>query len=139
MTNSALFENVNERIEYDVPGLADPIGHFSHAVSQGGFLYISGLVATDAQGALVGLGNITEQAEQVYRNIKATLNHVGLDYGDLLKITTYLTSIDDRQKVDQVRRAAFGKTRPASTLIGVNELAHPNILIEIEAIAALRR
>jgi 2-iminobutanoate/2-iminopropanoate deaminase len=129
----------NDRIEYRIPGLADPIGHFSNAVSSAGVLYISGLVAVDERGAIVGPGDVTVQAQQVYKNMKLVLEHVGLEYGDLLKMTTYLTSIGDRSKVDEVRRAAFGATKPASTLIGVRELAHPNILIEVEAIAAHRK
>jgi 2-iminobutanoate/2-iminopropanoate deaminase len=128
-----------ERIEHRIPGLADPIGHFSNAVSCNGTLYISGLVGSDERGAIVGPDDITQQARQVYKNIKTALAHVGLDYSDLLKITTYLVSVADRGKVDEVRRAAFGETKPASTLIGIRELAHPDILIEVEAIATFRK
>ncbi len=136
MTSSQ--NQTSDRIEHSVPAISEPIGHFSTAVSYGGLLYVSGLVSTDERGNIVGGNDITAQAQQVYKNIKIVLKQVGLDYGDLLKITTFLTSIDDREKVNQVRRSAFGPTKPASTLIGIRELAHPDLKIEVEAIAALR-
>lgn len=128
----------NDRIEHTVPDVTEPVGHYSTSVSYGGLLYISGVVGMDKDGAIVGRDDITKQAEQVYKNIKTILNHAGLGYEDLLKITTYLTSISERSKVDLVRRAAFGSTKPASTLIGINELADPDLKIEVEAVAALR-
>lgn len=126
------------RTEHRIPGLCAPVGHFSDAVSCGGMLFISGLVAVNLEGELVGGDDITRQAEQVYDNIGIALRHAGLDFSDLVKITTYLTSIDDRGAVDLVRRARFGAAKPASTLVEVSALAFPGLKIEVEAIAALR-
>jgi enamine deaminase RidA (YjgF/YER057c/UK114 family) len=126
-----------ERIEHRVDGLFPPPGHFSDAVSFGGMLFISGVVPIDKDGHLVGKGNISQQAEQVFANIGTVLSSVGAGFGSLLKITIFLTSVADRQAVDQVRRRMFGESRPGSTLIGVNELALPDIHIEVEAIAAM--
>lgn len=126
------------RTEHRIPGLCAPVGHFSDAVSYGGLLFISGLIAVNVDGELVGGDDITRQAEQVYDNIEIALSHAGLDFADLVKITTYLTSIGDRGRVDLVRRAKFGATKPASTLVEVSALAFPGLKIEVEAIAALR-
>jgi 2-iminobutanoate/2-iminopropanoate deaminase len=56
-----------------------------------------------------------------------------------LRVTVYLTDVNDRTKINPVRQEFFGSTRPASTLIGVNELAIPGMKVEIEAIAGLPR
>lgn len=126
------------RTEHRIPTLCAPVGHFSDAVSYGGLLFISGLVAVNVEGELVGADNVTVQAEQVYDNIKLALDHAGLQFSDILKITTFLTSIDDRGAVDLVRRAKFGAAKPASTLVEVSALAFPGLKIEVEAIAAMR-
>ena len=127
----------SKRIEHRVDRLSPPPGHFSDAVSFGGMLFISGVVAIDADGHLVGRDDVSQQAEQVFANIGTVLSSVGAGYDNLLKVTVFLTSVDDRQVVDQIRRRMFGESRPASTLIGVKELALPDIRIEVEAIAAM--
>ena len=72
------------------------------------------------------------------RNIDDTLKHVGSSFADVLKVTVFLTSIGDRAKVDAVRRAVFGLTRPAATLVEIAALVVPGAKIEIEVTAILR-
>jgi reactive intermediate/imine deaminase len=131
--------DIEKRIEHRFDALGKPTAHYSDAVSFGGILYLAGLLPLDQNGSLVGADDITAQAEQVFRNIRAGLEQVGCSFDDVLKITVYLTSVQDRGKVDAVRRASFGTTKPASTLVEISALAVPGAKIEIEAIAALRK
>lgn len=124
------------RIEHRIEALSKPTAHYAEAVSYGGLYYLAGVFPIDQNGALAG-EDITAQAEQVFHNIGATLHHVGCDFSSVLKMTVFLTSIADRAKVDAVRRAVFGETRPAATLVEISALAVPGAKIEIEVTAAL--
>ena len=126
------------RIEHRIEALSKPTAHYAEAVSYGGLYYVAGVLPLDNTGALVGADDITAQAEQVFRNIEATLEHAGCGFADVLKMTVFLTSIGDRAKVDAVRRAVFGQTKAAATLVEITGLAVPGAKIEIEATAALR-
>ena len=130
---------MGERREFRVEGLAPPISHYCDAVRFGDVLYISGVPPTDAAGKLVGGEDVAEQARQVFRNMKLVLDAAGASFADILKVTVYLLDVDDRAKINPVRKEFFGAARPASTLIGVKELAIPGMKVEIEAVAALRR
>jgi reactive intermediate/imine deaminase len=127
------------RTEYCIDGLSKPTAHYSQAVSHGGLYYVSGVLPIDRNGALSGGDDITAQAEQVFSNVGATLEQVGCTFADLLKITIFLTSVQDRAKVDAVRRAVLGHAKPASTLVEISALAVEGAKIEIEATAALPR
>ena len=65
------------------------------------------------------------------------MDAVGSDFSDILKVTVFLTDISDRAKINPVRQEFFGSSRPASTLVGVSELALPGMKIEIEAVVGL--
>ena len=67
------------------------------------------------------------------------LDAAGAGFGDILKVTVYLTEVADRAAINPVRQEFFGASRPASTLIGVAALAVPGMKVEIEAVAGLRR
>jgi enamine deaminase RidA (YjgF/YER057c/UK114 family) len=71
--------------------------------------------------------------------MKKVLDAAGASFGDILKVTVYLTDVRDRAAINPVRQEFFGAARPASTLIGVAALAVPGMKIEIEAVAGLRR
>jgi 2-iminobutanoate/2-iminopropanoate deaminase len=126
------------RIEHRIEALSKPSAHYSEAVSYGGLYYVAGVLPLDEEGALFGADDITAQAEQVFRNIEATLKHAGCGFADVLKMTVFLTSIGDRAKVDAVRKAVFGATKPAATLVEITALAVPGAMIEIEVTSALR-
>ena len=126
------------RVEHRISELSPPTAHYSDAVSYGGLIYISGLLPIDGNGSLVGGDDVIAQATQVFRNIRATLDQAGSTIDDILKITVFVTSIQDRGKIDTVRQAALGMIKPASTLIEISALAIPGAKIEIEAVAAHR-
>jgi reactive intermediate/imine deaminase len=126
------------RQEFMVEGLAPPISHYCDAVRFGDLLYISGVPPTDAAGRVVGGDDVAEQARQVFRNMKLVLDAAGAGFADILKVTVYLLDVNDRVKINPVRKEFFGTARPASTLIGVRELAIPGMKVEIEAVVGLR-
>ena len=118
-----------------LPELGEPISHYAHAVRFGDLLFISGCAPVDEALNLVGGDDVVAQTEHVLRQIGRVLEAVGLGPADVLKVTVYLTSIDDRPLVNRARQAFFGQSRPASTLVEVSALAFPGMKVEIEAIA----
>jgi reactive intermediate/imine deaminase len=125
------------RQEYRVPGQAQPISHFTDAVRAGDLLFVSGVVAVDGDGELVGGDDVVEQARQVFRNMGEVLAAAGCGFEDVVKVTVFLTDVDDRPLVNPVRQEAFGESRPASTLVEVSALAVPGARIEVEAVALI--
>jgi reactive intermediate/imine deaminase len=125
------------REEIRVEGLAEPISHFTHAVRAGGFLHVSGIVAVDAEGRLVGDDDVVAQTRQVLKNMRAVLEAGGCSFDDVVKVTVFLTDIDDRPSINPVRQEVFGDTRPASTLVEVPRLAVEGAKVEIECVAVV--
>lgn len=126
---------MNDRKELRVPGQAEPISHYTDAVVAGGLLFASGAVAVDGDGSLVGGGDVVAQARQVFANLGAVLAAGGCTFADVVKVTVFLTDVDDRAAVNAVRQEVFGEARPASTLVEVPRLAVPGALIEVECVA----
>jgi 2-iminobutanoate/2-iminopropanoate deaminase len=125
------------REEYRVEGLNPPISHYTDAVRWRDLLFISGVAPVDENARLVGSEDAAAQARQVFLNMKKILDAAGAGFGDILKVTVYLTDVRDRTKINPVRQEFFGAARPASTLIGVAELALPGMKVEVEAVAGL--
>jgi 2-iminobutanoate/2-iminopropanoate deaminase len=131
-------EELSIRQEFRVEGLAEPLSHYTDAVRYGDLLFVSGVAPLDEKSRLVGNGDVVAQARQVFVNLKKVLGAAGTSFDKVLKVTVYLTDVADRTKINPVRQEFFGSARPASTLIGVNELAIPGMKVEIEAVVALR-
>jgi enamine deaminase RidA (YjgF/YER057c/UK114 family) len=114
---------------------------YSQVVTAAGkrLVFVAGQVALDREGNLVGDGDLSEQVRQASRNIKAALEAVGGRPADIVKITTFVVSHRPEflPIIADARRKELGDLRPASTLIGVQALARPEFLVEIEAIAVL--
>jgi reactive intermediate/imine deaminase len=130
---------MSSRQEYAINGLSKPISHYTDAVRFGDLLFVSGFVAVDEQLNIVGADDVVAQTRQVFKNMKAVLDQVGATFADVLKVTVYLTDIDDRAKINPVRQEVFGEARPASTLIEISKLAVPGAKIEVEAVVGLNR
>ncbi|MGE0801943.1 MAG: RidA family protein [Lautropia sp.] len=126
------------REELRVEGLPEPISHYTDAVRYGNLLFISGASPHDGEGRLVGGDDVAAQTAQVLRNIQSVLAAAGASFADALKVTVYLTDINDRQAVNRVREQVFGSAKPASTLVEVSALALPGMKVEIEMVAGLR-
>ncbi len=125
------------RRELDVDGLPEPISHYADAVVAGDTLYVSGIVAVDADGALVGAGDVVAQARHVLRLLGRVLDAAGATPADVVKVTVFLVDVDDRPRINPERQAFFGDAKPASTLVEVSRLAVAGALLEIEAVAHL--
>lgn len=123
------------REEIRVEGLAEPISHFTDGVRADGFLYVSGIVAVDGEARLVGGADVVAQTRQVFENMRAVLEAGDCRFDDVVKVTIFLTDIDDRPLINPVRQEVFGATRPASTLVEVPRLAVEGAKIEIECVA----
>ena len=123
------------RREIRVEGLAQPISHFTDAVLAGGFLHVSGIVAVDGEGRLVGGEDVVAQTRQVFENMRAVLEAAGCGFEDVVKVTVFLTDVDDRARINPVRIEVFGDARPASTLVEVPRLAVEGAKVEIECVA----
>jgi 2-iminobutanoate/2-iminopropanoate deaminase len=125
------------REEIRVDSLAEPISHFTDAVRAGGFLYVSGIVAVDRDGRLVGGDDVAAQARQVLENMRVVLEAGCCGFEDVVKVTIFLTDVDDRPLINPLRQEVFGDARPASTLVEVPRLAVEGAKIEIECVAAV--
>lgn len=124
-------------MEYVQPGsLPRPSGPGSHAVKVGNWVYVSGMVSVNAQGEVVGRGDARAQAEQVLQNLRACLEAAGGSLADTVELVIYMVNMADyRPTVTDARLRHFGDHRPASTVVGVTALAHPDFLLEIKAVA----
>jgi 2-iminobutanoate/2-iminopropanoate deaminase len=118
---------------------AKPVANYKMGtrLEGGRLLYISGQVAWDTSGNIVGKGDVRAQARQTFANLRGVLQAAGGDFGNLMKITTYITKIEDFPAVAEARSEVFGGQLPASTLIVVKGLFHPDFLIEVESVAAV--
>jgi enamine deaminase RidA (YjgF/YER057c/UK114 family) len=97
-------------------------------------------VAVDAQGKVVGEGNIEAQAVQVFENLKLALGGIGATFDDVVKFTIYIVGLtqEKRKAVMEVRgRYINQKNPPAATMVGIDQLVQPELLLEIEAIVAV--
>lgn len=115
--------------------LPEPISHYTDAVIADGWIWISGTLALDASGALVGGDDVVAQAERVLENIQAVLEEAGAGFEDVVKVTVFLLRIEDRAAVNTMRQKFFGESRPASTLVEVSAFVVPGALVEIDAVA----
>jgi len=116
-----------------------PVGGYSHVViaPAGRLAFIAGQVGVDQDGNIVGKGDMTVQSRQSLENLKAAAEAVGGTLDDIVSITVFVTNIDQFIAASEVRRQYFRPDYPASTLIQVGRLAHPDLLIEINAVVAL--
>ncbi len=119
--------------------LSNP-GTYTHVVVAEGkkIIFVSGQVALDASGQMVGSGDLRAQTRQVFENLKIALGAAGATFADVVKMNTYIVNYkpEMRPALVEVRAAYLPKENPpASTLVGVTALAREEFLIEIEAIA----
>jgi 2-iminobutanoate/2-iminopropanoate deaminase len=130
---------VAQREEIRAPGQPEPLSHYTDAVRAGDLVFVSGCVPVDADGRLVGGGDVVAQARPTLTNVGAVLAAAGCSFADVAKVTVFLTDVDDRTRINPVRQEFFGHSRPASTLVEVTRLAIPGAKIEVEAVAVVPR
>jgi enamine deaminase RidA (YjgF/YER057c/UK114 family) len=111
---------------------------FSPGVRSGDLLFLSGTVATDETGRIVGVGDIAEQTRQIFRKFQAVLEHAGGSLADIVETTDYVLTFESYDKTAAVRREFFGGPPwPAATGVMVKALIRPEALIEIKGIAVI--
>ena len=115
-----------------------PLGMYTHVVKAGPHVYVSGQLAFDATGNLVGGSDVAAQYRQVWNNVTIALASAGATVGDVVRTTTYIVGQDNVQAVRGVRQEVNPQPPPASTLIAVAGLANPACLVEVDAIAIIR-
>ena len=127
---------VNKLVSTDQAPTA--IGPYSQAVSSGEFLFVSGQLPIDPTTGEMVTGDIAEQTRRVLQNVQAVLESQGLSVEDIVKVTVFLTQMDDYQVVNEVYADMFGKWQPARSVVRVAGLPK-EAPIEVEAIATFRR
>ncbi|WP_232695406.1 RidA family protein [Brevibacillus daliensis] len=99
-------------------------------------IYVSGQVALNKDGQVVGTGDLASQTKQVFENIKCALEAAGVCFNDVVKLTFFLTDISKMQIVREIRDQYVNTLNPpASSAVEVRKLIRDELLIEIEAIA----
>jgi reactive intermediate/imine deaminase len=121
--------------------VAAPMGTYSQAVrvetGDAVWIHVSGQIASDRDGSLVGPGDIRAQTRQVFENLKAILETNGATFADAVKIGTYLTTLDDLTGMREIRSEYLTSEPPASTAVQVVALVVPDALIEIDLVAVV--
>ena len=119
-------------------GLLDPRPRFAQVTKIGNMIFVSGQTAMDADGNVVGKGDIDAQSRQVFENIDKCLKAAGATFDHVVKLNVYSTDLDAHLgTIAKYRQQYFPKEPVASTTVQIPRLVHPDWLLEIEAIAVL--
>ena len=117
-----------------------PSGHFSQAIAvepKGKIVFISGMTARRADGSIAGVGDIEAQTRQVCENLKSAVEAAGGTMDHICRVDVYVRNIEHFEAIHKVRREYFRTPAPASTMVEVTKMVHPDYLIEINAIAVI--
>ena len=125
-----------ERI-ISIDTIADTDGTWAQCTRKENLLFISGQVALDGQGNVVGNDDFEIQARRTLDNLKSMLEAGGASLEDLMMITVYLTDMENRPIFARVRDSYFRKNPPASSMVEVNRLVLKELMLEVDGIAVL--
>jgi reactive intermediate/imine deaminase len=121
--------------------VAPPVGSYSHAVrvetADATWIYVSGQIANDLEGKLVGPNDLSAQTERVFENLRSILEANRATFDDVVKITTYVTSLEDLAGMREVRSRYLRADPPASTAVQVVALVLPEAMIEVDLVAVV--
>ena len=120
-------------------GLSKPTGHWTTVTTArpGKLVFVSGLTAKNESGAIVGVGDVRAQTRQVCENLAAAMRAAGGSLADIVRVDVYIKDMNGFRDIHEIRREYFGPNPPASTMVAVAAFTHPDMLIEINAIAVL--
>ncbi|WP_181764720.1 RidA family protein [Streptomyces albidus (ex Kaewkla and Franco 2022)] len=131
---------MSELTHIKAPQGVAPGNGYSHVVlGEGRFVAVSGQIALDEHGEIVGEGDAAAQARQVFKNLRRCLNEAGATFDDVVKLTFFTTDVGILPAVREARDACIDTTRPpASTAVEVSALIRPELMLEVEAFAVIR-
>ncbi|MGH7721957.1 MAG: RidA family protein [Candidatus Dormibacteria bacterium] len=121
-------------------GLSQPHGYAQVVVASGArTVYVAGQVAIDDRGTLIAPGDVVGQARQAFLNLRTAIEAAGATIADVARVTWYVVGYRSEllAALAAARTEVFGEHTPASTLVGVQALAQPGYLVEVEAIAVV--
>jgi 2-iminobutanoate/2-iminopropanoate deaminase len=126
---------------FNPSGIWPPFGTFSMAVLQGDgqVVYLKGQVALDVLGQVVGLGDIRKQVRKTLENIRDVLASMGGRMSDTMSLVHYATDIEAFMATSDIRAEFFAAPYPVTTTVQIQRLYHPDLMIEITAIAEIPR
>lgn len=110
---------------------------YSRAVRTGDEVHVSGTTATDDDGDLVGEGDPYEQAAKALENVTAALSEADASVEDVVRTRIYVTDIEEWEAVGRAHAEVFGEVRPATSMVQVERLVDPEMLVEVEAVARI--
>lgn len=108
---------------------------YSRAVKAGNMIFVSGTTATDEKGDIKGVGDTYLQSVKTIQNISDALAKAGATLNDVVRTRIFVTDISQWEEVGRAHAEYFGKIRPATSMVEVQKLIHPDMLVEIEAVA----
>jgi enamine deaminase RidA (YjgF/YER057c/UK114 family) len=134
----ALFKITMNHSYVNPAELTKPTG-YTHVVKSapGRTIYISGQIAFDKDGKVVGVGDFRAQTMCVFENLKVALAAAGATFDHVVKLTTFITDMKNAPILREIRTHYFGKNPPAGTLVQITGLVIPELMIEIEAAAVV--
>lgn len=126
---------------FNLPGVWQPFGAFSMVALQGDgqTVHLKGQVALDAEGRLVGKGDMAAQVEKTLENVRAVLAAVGGSLNDVIALTHHTTDIEAFMACGALRKRFFAEPYPVTTTLEVRRLCDPEVLVEITAVAEVPR
>jgi enamine deaminase RidA (YjgF/YER057c/UK114 family) len=115
----------------------EPIVGYSRAIRVGSCIYVSGTVATGADGGIIGVDDPYTQTAQALRNIVRALESFGAAATNVVRTRIYVANIDQWKDIGKAHAEVFGRVKPATTMVEVSRMITPEVLVEIEADAVL--